>query len=346
MMKNVLVTGGSGYFGESLVRILLDKKFNVSILDINEPDKDILENVKFFKCDIRSKDKVIEICKNIDVILHNVAQVPLAKNNDLFHSVNYTGTENILEAALINNCKHFVYTSSSAVFGVPLSNPVTNQSVPKPAETYGLAKYEGEKLALGYQDKGLNVTVIRPRTILGHGRLGIFQILFEWIHQGKNIPVFDGGDNLYQFIHADDLANAIVLATEKEIPGIFNIGTDRFMSMKETLNSLIIHSKTKSKVKSLNSSFIIPFMKLFSYIGLSPLGAYHSLMYGKSMYFDLSKAKNELGWKPKYSNVEMFIESYEWYIKNKKNILTNNNKSHHQSAVKHGILSIFNKIFL
>ena len=116
--------------------------------------------------------------------------------------------------------------------------------------------------------------------------------------------------------------------------------------MKETLESLITHTKTTSKVKSVNSSIIIPFMKFFSLIGASPLGAYHSLMYGKSMYFDLTKAKNELGWNPKFSNTEMFIESYEWYIKNRENVLKNKQKSHHQSAVKHGILSIFNKLFL
>ena len=73
-------------------------------------------------------------------------------------------------------------------------------------ESYGRAKLEGERLFTKYIDQGLNVTIIRPRTILGHGRMGIFQILFEWINKGVNIPVLNDGANNYQFVHASDLA--------------------------------------------------------------------------------------------------------------------------------------------
>ena len=85
-------------------------------------------------------------------------------------------------------------------------------------------------------------------------------------------------------------------------------------------------------------------MKISSALGLSPLGAYHALMYGRSMYFDISKAKNHLKWKPKYSNDAMFKDSYDWYCENRELILNQDSSgSHHQSKVKQGILSIFNK---
>ena len=344
--KKVLITGGSGYFGEGLVKKLLAKGYECHILDLNEPDKSLIDKIQFHKCDIRSKKDVIKCCENIDIIFHNVAQVPLAKDKKLFHSVNYDGTKNILEAAVINKCKHLVYTSSSAVFGVPNSNPVGDLTNPNPAEAYGLAKYEGEKIALSYNSDDLVVSVIRPRTIIGHGRLGIFQILFEWINLGKNIPVFDGGKNIYQFVHTDDLADAVILSAEKNLPEIYNIGTDNYVSMYETLESVIKHANTNSKIKSLKSSVIVPFMNLSSFLGLSPLGSYHALMYGKSMYFDLTKAKNVLGWSPKYSNEMMFKESYDWYVVNREEVLKSANKSHHKSAVKHGVLTIFNKLFL
>ena len=63
-------------------------------------------------------------------------------------------------------------------------------------------------------------------------------------------------------------------------------------------------------------------------------------MYGRSMYFDTSKAENELSWSPKYSNAEMFIESYKWYLDNRESIISNSNASHHRSAVKQGILGV------
>lgn len=339
----VLVTGGSGYFGELLTKKLLQRGYDCSILDINKPDSSIIDEIDYFQCDIRDYEKVLNSCQNIDVVFHNVAQVPLAKNNELFKTVNYDGTKNILRASVNQEVKKFVYTSTSAIFGVPESNPVDEDTPPSPAEEYGKAKLDGEKLSLKQSSDALEVSVIRPRTILGHGRLGIFQILFEWVYKGYNIPVFDKGTNIYQFIHADDLAEACILASEKDRGGIYNIGTDEFSSMYETLNQLVQYADTGSEIRSLPSKLVVPVMKLASSLGLSPLGAYHALMYGKSLYFDVSKAKNELGWQPEYSNKKMMIDSYDWYVKNRESILNSTDqdeKSHHKSAIKQGVLSL------
>jgi len=345
MSKKVLITGGSGYLGENLVSKFLSKGLHCSILDLNIPDKALIPKIDYYQIDIRNKKKLIEYCNGINIIVHCVAQVPLAKDKNLFESVNYEGTRNILEASLINNCDHFIYISSSAVFGVPDSNPVNEFSKTVPCEEYGQAKLDGENLVKQYFNKGLNTTIIRPRTILGNGRLGIFQILFEWIYQGNNIPVFDSGKNIYQFIHLDDLVDSILLCYEKKAYQVYNIGTEDYCSMHETLSELIIHAKSRSKIKSINSSLIIPFMNFFSFIGLSPLGSYHAKMYGKSLYFDVSKSKSELNWKSKYSNIQMIKESYDWYIKNRTQILLSKGKSRHKSVVKQKILYLFSKIF-
>ncbi|HVU37827.1 MAG TPA: hypothetical protein VHC95_05790, partial [Opitutales bacterium] len=75
-------------------------------------------------------------------------------------------------------------------------------------------------------------------------------------------------------------------------------------------------------------------------VGLSPLGPYHALMYGRSLYFDIAKARTELGWKPQYSNEEMFVQSYKWYLQNRERILQAHGASHHRSAVKEGVLGL------
>lgn len=343
--SNVLITGGSGYYGELLTEKLISKNFKCRIFDINPPGNSLIDRVDYIKGDIRNVDEVNKSVKDIDIVFHNVAQVPLAKNNKLFNDVNFKGTENILKASLNNNVSHFVYTSSSAIYGVPNHNPVLETMKPVPGEKYGKAKLEGEKLTLEYSKYGMNCSIIRPRTILGNGRLGIFQILFEWIYNGDNIPVFDGGNNVYQFIHAEDLANATIASTNINKTAIYNIGTDRFCSIYETLDFLIKEVGSKSKIKSLNSKLIVPFMTLSSKLGISPLGAYHSLMYGKSMYFDISKAKSELNWTPLYSNKEMIIESYNYYVHNRDTILNPVSvTSTHKSKVKKGILSFLPKI--
>ena len=345
-MKNskALITGGSGYFGETLVKDLLKRGYLCTVLDVNEPSPYLRDSIAFHKADIRNKNAVLNACKDVDLIFHNVAQVPLAKDNNLFDTVNRLGTKNIVEAGLRNKCKHFIYTSSSAIYGVPNSNPVFEGTIPSPQESYGKAKLDGENYCLQNRNRGMKISIIRPRTILGRGRLGIFQILFEWIYNGKNVPVFDGGDNLYQFIHIDDLSNACILAAEKNTESIYNIGTNNFCSMKGTLEALILHSKSKSKVKSLPSSLVVPIMRVMSFFNLSPLGPYHALMYGKSMYFDTKKAEEELNWVSRYSNEEMIIQSYEWYIENREMILSNQlQSSPHKSAIKQGALTLVSR---
>lgn len=195
-----------------------------------------------------------------------------------------------------------------------------------------------------FAEKGLDVTIIRPRTIMGHGRLGIFQILFEWIRTGFDIPVLGSGQNVYQFVHADDLAEACVLASMKKGSDTYNFGTDRFGTMREVLEDLCAYANTGSKVVSLPMGPMILAMDISSKLRLSPLGAYHSLMYGRSMYFDISKAKNELAWVPKHSNHEMFRESYDWYLQNFHKIPTGGPaRSQHRSGMKQGVLAVLRK---
>lgn len=335
-----LVTGGAGYFGELLSRKLLERGYSVHIFDIIKPTH-IDPDIELIQADIRDSGAILSACEGIDVVFHNVAQVPLAKDKKLFWSVNRDGTQNLLEACAFRTVKKVIYTSSSAIYGVPASNPVTEETVPMPIEAYGKAKLAGENLCREYAQKGLDVTIVRPRTILGHGRLGIFQILFEWIYQGQNIPVLGDGGNIYQFVHADDLAEACIRASILKGADTFNCGTDRFGSMREVLEHLCRHAGTGSKVKSLPRWPVAAAMNLFSCIGISPLGAYHSSMYGRSIYFDISKARTKLGWAPRYSNNEMLVESYEWYLTNRTAVLTDSDDfSRHRSAVKQGALKM------
>ena len=339
-MIKALVTGGAGYFGELLTRRLLERGYSVRIFDVNRLS-DNYPNADAVQADIRDANAVMRACGGIDVVFHNVAQVPLAKDKRLFWSVNRDGTKNLLEACAHQAVKKMIYTSSSAVYGIPNANPVTEETAPAPTEEYGRAKLAGETLCWEYARKDLDVSIIRPRTIMGYGRLGIFQILFEWIHQGKNIPVLNGGKNIYQFVHAADLAEACIQASTLRGPDAFNCGTDRFGTMREVLEHLCRHAGTGSKVKSLPMWPMMAAMNLSSALGISPLGSYHASMYGRSIYFDISKAHTQLGWVPRYSNNEMFVESYEWYLSHRGAVLAaKETTSRHRSAVEQGVLKL------
>src|SRR5437867_2113171 len=334
-----LITGGSGYFGSLLVRKLLERGYECRVFDLNDA-ADRPAAVGFVQGDVRDPAAVRGACDGMQLVFHNVAQVPLGRDRALFESVNVGGTKVLLEAARLAGVRKVVHTSSSAVFGAPKTNPVTEETPPTPGEAYGRAKYAAEGLCRAEAARGLDVTIIRPRTILGHGRLGIFQILFEWIRAGANVPVLGRGDNRYQFVHADDLGEACILAAERPGPGLYNVGTDRFGTMRESLEALCARAGTGSRVRSVPMRPAVWAMKLTSALGLTPLGPYHALMYGRSLYFDISRARNELGWRPRWSNVDMFIQSYEWYLRHREDVLRRNAGSHHRSAVRQGALAL------
>jgi len=338
-----LVTGGAGYFGTLLVRRLAADGRRVRILDVNRPD-DAPAGVEIIQADIRDAAAVARACAGVATVYHNVAQVPLAKDRALFVSVNEGGTRTLLDACLAAGVKKVVHTSSSAVFGAPDHNPVTEETRPRPQEDYGRAKLAAEELCHAATARGLDVSIIRPRTIMGHGRLGIMQILFEWVRQGRNIPVLGRGDNLYQFVHADDLADACVKAAGRPGAELFNIGAERFSTMRDTLEDLVHHARTGSRVVSVPIAPALAMMKLTSRLGLSPLGAYHSLMYGRAMYFDVGKAKRLLGYQARFSNEEMFRDSYDWYLAHRAEVLARKTGSHHTSAVNQGILRLVSRV--
>jgi hypothetical protein len=110
--------------------------------------------------------------------------------------------------------------------------------------------------------------------------------------------------------------------------------------MRETLNALCAHAGTGSHVVAVPAKVAVGFMRVTSRLGLSPLGAYHALMYGRSMYFDLARTKQELAWSAKFSNEQMFIHSYEWYRSHREEVLSRRDASHHRSAVRQGVLNV------
>jgi len=343
MARTVLVTGGSGYFGTILVDRLLAGGDRVRVLDVNPPSGRDAGAVEFVEADVRDLDAVRKACAGVDVVLHNVAQVPLARDRDLFWTVNVAGTANVLVAARDAGVGKVVHTSSSAIFGVPESNPVTEETPGRPVEAYGRAKLEAEMLCREAATGGLDVTVVRPRTILGHGRLGIMALLFELVAEGAPVFLLGSGDNRYQFVHASDLAEGCLLAAARPGATVYNLGAAEFGTMRETLQALVDHAGTGARLRSLPVKPAKLAMAAASRAGLAPFAPYHWLLYSESLWFDTTKARTELGWQPQHSNAGMVIESYEWFLAHRHDADTGA-RSHHQSPVRLGLLKLLKRL--
>jgi nucleoside-diphosphate-sugar epimerase len=276
-------------------------------------------------------------------VYHNVAQTPLAKDRDLIESVNIGGTANLLRAAAGAGVSKVVFTSSSAIYGVPRSNPVDEDTAPDPAELYGRAKVRAEDLCRRAAADGLDVTIVRPRTVVGHGRLGIFALLFDWVADGADVFVFGKGDNRYQFVHANDLAAACRLAGGRPGATSYNVGAAEFGTMRQVLEALVRHAGTRSRVRSLPVAPAMAAMAGLSKLGLMPFGPYHWLLYGKSLWFDITKARAELGWEPVHSNESMICESYDWFLAHRDE-LGGAGRSLHQAPVPPGVLRMLKRV--
>jgi nucleoside-diphosphate-sugar epimerase len=339
-VTTVLVTGGAGYFGSILTDLALARGDRVRVLDVHEPEP--RDGVEVVVADVRNADAVRAACDGVDLVLNNVAQVPLAKDRDLFWSVNVGGTANVLLGARQAGVRKVVHTSSSAIFGIPDANPVTESTPPKPLEAYGRAKATAEALCRDAVASGLDVSIVRPRTILGHGRLGIMAVLFELVAAGAPVFVMGSGDNRYQLVHAEDLADAILRAGDRPRAQTYNIGATDFGTMRETLEALCEHAGTGSRVRSVPVAPARWGMRALSTAGMAPFAPYHWLLYSESLWFDTTKAQDELGWSPRHSNVDMVIESYEWFLAHRDDPASGG--SHHQSAVRLGALKVLRRL--
>lgn len=340
-MTRSVVTGGNGYFGQLLVDRLVDRGDDVVVFDI-DVNGAARPGVEVVAGDIRDRVAVRAAVDGADRVFHNVAQVPLAKDPELLRTVNVDGTQRLLEACRDAGVAKLVHTSSSAVFGVPATNPVLPTTVPRPAEAYGQAKLAAEWAVLRAAADGLDATIVRPRTILGHGRLGIFGILFDWIADGADPVVLGDGSNRYQFVHADDLADACILAGADDGPSLFNVGTDRFGTMAEALTHLCAHAGTGSRVRHLPAGPTSVAMRWSARAGLTPFAPYHWLMYSRSMWFDIDHVRERLGWSPRWSNDEMFVDSYEWFLAHR--ATTTEGVSHHRRTARAGALGLLKRV--
>jgi len=255
--------------------------------------------------------------------------------------VNVGGTANVLVAARDAGVAKVVHTSSSAVFGIPEHNPVTESTPCRPLEAYGRAKVQAEVLCHDAVAGGLDVTIVRPRTILGHGRLGIMALLFEFVADGAPVFVLGSGDNKYQFVHADDLADACLRAARRPGAETYNIGCRDFGTMRETLQALVDHANTGSHVVSLPAKPAQVAMQALGQSSLVPFAPYHWLLFGESLWFDVSKAGRELDWHPTHSNASAVIESYEWFRAHGDETAGG---SHHQSPVRLGVLKLLRRL--
>ncbi len=342
----VLVTGGAGFLGLHVARCFAKKKADVIVLDRAPIEaREYPKGTKYIKGDVRNAGDVKKAMKGIDVVVHAAAALPLSSAEEIM-DVNVNGTRTVLETAHTMRIPRVIHISSTAVYGVPKTHPVRESDPMVGVGPYGKSKIEAESICEEYRKKGLFVTVIRPKTFVGTHRLGVFEILFDWIKDGKRIPVVGSGNNTYQLLDVDDLAEAIYLcATQKNkaLSGTFNIGAEKYGTVRDDLGALFAFARSGSRTLATPAFPLKKALFVLEKLRLSPLYQWVYETADKDSYVSVTKLTKALKWHPKYSNAQALIKSYRWYQDNYDEIKARTPGITHTVGWDQGILGFFKK---
>lgn len=343
----ILITGGAGFLGINLVRYFLEKgETNIVSLDIANFDYPEKDRITVIKGDIRDIETVRSAMKDVDFVIHCAAALPLYKKVDIY-STDVNGTENLLEEAISNGVDRFVHISSTAVYGIPDHHPLYEDDKLDGVGDYGKAKIIAEQSCARAREKGLCVTIIRPKSFVGKERLGVFALFYDWAKDRKGFPMIGSGKNRYQLLDVEDLCDAIYLTliNPTDIANdTYNIAAKEFTTMKEDYQAVLDYAGFGKKIVSFPAKPLIWSLRILEFLHLSPLYKWVYETASKDSFVSIKKAEERLGYKPKYSNKEALIRNYKWYIQNLETFSESSGVSH-RVPWKQGILKFFKLFF-
>jgi UDP-glucose 4-epimerase len=301
--NKILVTGGNGFIGHTLVRDLLEKDIEVKVVDI-KPIKFEHKNLTFIKKSVL--DNLKAEMQDCDVIYHLAAELGVI-NSDLHPlntlKVNIDGTVNVFKCALDAGTKRIIYSSSSEVYGEPRESPINEDCPKSPVSIYGVSKLTAEMYAHGYtKEHGLNINPVRFFNVYGPGQGfdWVMPIFIKQVIEGKDPTVFGDGSMIRCFTYITDIINGMETIRAKCKTGqAYNIANTEPTTMKELAEKII-----KTAGKELNPKIL----------GFGKQTRERSREIMKRIP-DISRLKS-LGWEPKISTDEGIKKAYEWYKNN------------------------------
>jgi UDP-glucose 4-epimerase len=340
-LRNVLITGGSGFFGGILKRRLLAEGYRCTNIDL-VADPDAHANLQSVQGDIRDTGLLAELFERerFAAVFHCAALLAhdTIDDNALWTS-NVDGTRNIAEACRRYGTRKLIFTSTNCLWASNLGHEVKEDETPNPVELYGRSKLAAEEILKEYESD-LAVITIRCPTIIDSGRLGLLAILFEFIQDNKKVWVVGDGSNRYQFIYAQDLATACIQALDYDRSDLFHIGSANVVSLRQVYEAIIRAAGTRARVAQLPKGPTIAAMQLAHKLGVSPLGPYHYRMIAEDFIFDTTHIRRQLGWQPTLTNEEMMVEAYRYYAAQRAEIHARKDVSAHSKPASMGVIRL------
>lgn len=319
----ILVTGGAGYIGSVIVHKLIKCNYKVIVIDnLQSGHKEYLpKNIKFYFGDIGNEDILNDIFSqnNITHVIHCAAYADV--NESMTNPIKYFDNNISKPIKLLNimklyECKNIIFSSTCAIYGIPESLPLTENSPKNPINTYGYTKLVFEQM-LEYmkQIHDFNVVILRyfnvcgayidkdidKQIIVGEDRnpeTHLIPLAIKALIDNKSFNIYGtdyetkDGTCIRDYIHVEDLADAHILALGKE--GTFNLGSENGYSVKEILNLIQKICQKELIINLCPRRFGDP-----------------AILYANS-----NKFKNELEWTPKHDIESIIKSAYCWHKQN------------------------------
>ena len=295
------VTGGAGFVGSHLVKLLVEEGHKVTVIDnLHKGKKEnlasIINKIKFQKIDVRDYESLRKILKNVDGVFHQAALTVVQDSflrPEEYFDVNVHGTENIFKLANENKFK-VVYASSSSVYGHKLETPITEDAERNPINPYGKTKLEDEYLVEKYSKLNTEIIGLRYFNIFGKGQTieyaGVITKFLDRINEGKSPIIFGNGSQVRDFIHVSDVARSNLMAMNSKSSNlIVNIGTGNAISILDLANMIINASGLK----------------------IEPIFAEALEGDIKKSLADISQAKKYFNWEPKIKLQDWLTEIFK-----------------------------------
>ena len=246
-----IVTGGAGFIGNNIVKKLVARGDDVTVIDnLNtgkeENLKSVIDKITFLKDSILNRELLEKQSQNIDGIFHQAALASVQDSFsklDEYHGVNVNGTENILKLAKKNDFR-VVYASSSSVYGNPERIPIKESDKKDPINPYAETKLKKEQLAIKYSEMGVKVIGLRYFNVFGKGQskeyAGVLKLFLERIRDKLPPKINGDGTQFRDFVYVEDVADANIMSMDSDINhGFYNVGTNTSITILDLAKTII-----------------------------------------------------------------------------------------------------------
>jgi dTDP-glucose 4,6-dehydratase len=315
-----IIFGGDGFVGRHLAPKLITDGEEVIVADIVKSDLTHYRKAQFLHCDVTDPVSVNGVGIRPDDMVYNLSAKMLspiqlrAKRHDFFFPVNYHGTEHIIQAMDKVGALKLVHFTTDMIYGHTVTYPMTEEHPVAPLGEYGWSKLKTEELAAAWRKRGMNISLFRPRLIIGPGRLGILEKLFKLIDWNLPVPMIGSGTNPYQFISVFDCAEAARLAWKAGVPNeAYNLGSLNPPPVRKLLGELVKHARSKSTLIPTPGWMVKKTLDLFDLLNMPIMDPEQYLIADEECVLDVSKGERQLGWIPQYRDEDMLIAAYKEY---------------------------------